>query len=87
MIIEEEMLQTASYTILLGGNNIGHCHLTGEIGILTHIFKTTAIERATGDSGTWTKENILLSICKLLTDLISIEGGKVAVPCCSEACE
>ena len=81
------MLEAACHSVLLCGDDIGHCHLTGEIGILTHIFKTTTIERATGDSGTRTKENILLSICKLLADLISIEGGEVAVPCCSEACE
>ena len=66
------MLEAACHAVLLGGDDIGHCHLTGEVGILTHIFETASVEGATGYGGARTEEDVLLAIGKLLADLVAV---------------
>ena len=80
MVVEEEMLQTASHPIRLGSLDIGHSHLTCQIGVFTHILETAAIEGAAGDGGARAEHDVLAAIGKLLAHLESVEAGEFAVP-------
>ena len=81
MVVEEEMFQTASHTVFLCGNDIGHGHLTRQIRVFAHIFEAPAIEWTAGDGCARTEHDILASEGELLAHVMSVNRREIAVPC------
>ena len=74
MVVEEEMLQTASHTILLCALYVRHRHLTCKIWVLSHILEAASVERAACYCCTRTEHYVFLTIGELLTHLVAVEA-------------
>ena len=80
LVVQHEMLQTASHTIGLCSLDVGHHDFSCQVGVFTRIFKRTSIQGGALDVHARTQHDVLASESKLLTHCITIGSREVAVP-------
>ena len=44
LVVQEEVLEAAGHAVGLGGLDVGHYHLAGQIGVLAHVFKGATVQ-------------------------------------------
>ena len=87
LVIKCIMLDAACHSIALKSLNIAYSHASGEVRVFAHILEVASIERSTIDIDARTEQYILVSIACFLAYRLSIDGGKVSIPCGGKACQ
>ena len=80
LIVQSEMFDTGRYAIALHSVDIRNHHNGGEIWVLSHILKVTAIEGRAVNIDTGSEQNGFIAVAGLLSNGLTVSISHVRVP-------
>ena len=87
LVVEYKVLEAACHTVGLGSLDVWHEYLACEVWVFAHIFESASVERSALYVTSRAEEDVFAAEGELFADGIAVGGGKIPVPCGSEACE
>ena len=85
LIVQSEMFDAGRYAITLYPVNIRNNHDRGKVGVFSHIFEISTVERCAVDVDTRAKQDSLVAVASLLPDGLAIGFCHIGIPGCGYA--
>ena len=80
VVVQCIVLDTGSNAVRLYALDVRDDHPAGQIGVFTHVFEVTAVQRSPIDVDTRSEQHIFIAVTGLFTDTFPVKAGNFRIP-------